>query len=83
MSSKQKTAPVVAEPTAEELRVHAVQCRALAVFRRAQADLYDNAAREAEAGVTEETPEYERLNQAVIDAAERLPEGLKHLAEDI
>lgn len=81
MSSK--TAPATSAPTVEELGVYAAQCRALATFRRAQADLYDNTAREAEAGITVETDEYERLNQAVINAAELLPDGLKHLAEDI
>jgi hypothetical protein len=72
-----------APPSVEELHTYAAQCRALAAFRRAQADLYDSTAREAEARITVETPEYEQLNQAVIDAAEKLPEGLKYLAEGL
>ena len=71
------------KPTAEQLRVDAEENELLAAFRRAQADLYANAARESAAGIFHETDEYLRLNQAVIDAGKRLPEGLKHLAEDI
>lgn len=66
-----------------ELDVYAAQNETLAAFRRAQADLYENTAKEAAAGITHETPEYQRLNQAVIDAAKRLPKGLKHLAKGI
>ena len=71
------------KPTVDELSAYAEENKHLAAFRRAQADLYDNTARESAAGITHETPEYQQLNQAVIDAAARLPESLKHLAEDI
>lgn len=71
------------KPTADELRVYSEENELLAAFRRAQADLYDNAARESAAGIIHETPEFLRLNQAVNDAAERLPKSLKHLAKDI
>ncbi|MFJ9740837.1 hypothetical protein [Streptomyces sp. NPDC101166] len=71
------------KPTAEDLRTYAEENALLAAFRRAQADLYDNTAREAATGITHETPEYLRLNQAVIDAGKRLPKGLKHLAKGI
>jgi len=71
------------KPTPKQVREYAEENRSLATFRRAQADLYENAAREAAAGITTETPEYRRLNQAVIDAGRKLPKGLKHLAKDI
>jgi hypothetical protein len=71
------------KPTPEQLRVDAEENELLAAFRRAQADLYANAAREAAAGITHETAEYQRLNRAVIDTGKRLPKGLKHLAKDI
>ncbi|MYR84073.1 hypothetical protein GTY41_03720 [Streptomyces sp. SID685] len=71
------------KPTDHELKVYAAENEALAAFRRAQADLYDNAAKEAAAGIQHETPEYLRLNEAVIDAGKRLPKGLKHLAKGI
>jgi hypothetical protein len=73
----------MSKPTAEELRAYAAENVLLAAFRRAQADLYDHTARESAAGITHETPEYLRLNQAVIDAGKRLPKGLKHLRKDI
>lgn len=71
------------KPTADQTRDYIGENELLAAFRRAQADLYENTAREAAAGVTQETPEYQRLNQAVIDAGERLPKGLRHLAKGI
>jgi hypothetical protein len=71
------------KPTDAAAREYAEENQLLAAFRRAQADLYENAAREAAAGITHETPEYQRLNQAVIDAGKRLPKGLKHLARGI
>ena len=55
----------------------------LGEFRRAQAALSWNTAREAAAGITHETPEYQRLNQAVIDAAKKLPKRFKHFAEGV
>jgi hypothetical protein len=71
------------KPTAEQLRVDAEENELLAAFRRAQADLYANAARESAAGIFHETDEYLRLNQAVIDAGKRLPKRFKHLTEEI
>lgn len=73
----------MAKSTAAELRDYAAENVLLAAFRRAQADLYDHSAREAAAGITTETPEYQRLNQAVIDAGKRLPKELKHLRKGI
>lgn len=61
------------KPTADELRHYAEENQLLAAYRRAEAALYENAAREAAAGITHETPEYLRLNQAVIDAEKQLP----------
>lgn len=66
-----------------ELTEYAAHNEALAVFRRAQADLHELTAREAKNGVTEETPEFHRLNQAVIDAGKALPKQLRHLAKGI
>jgi hypothetical protein len=71
------------KPTPEQLRVNSEENAALAAFRRAQADLYANAARDSAAGITHETPEYLHLNQAVIDAGKKLPKGLKHLRKGI
>ena len=65
------------KPTAMQLRVYAKENRLLAAHRRAEADLYENTAREVEAGVTEETPEFLHLNQAVIDTEARLPKRFK------
>lgn len=73
----------MSKPTTEELRTYSEENELLAAFRRAQADLYDNTARESAAGITHETPEYQRLNQAVIDTGKRLPKRLKHLRKDI
>ncbi|MEV8398839.1 hypothetical protein [Streptomyces niveus] len=73
----------MSKPTAEELRVYADENDRLAAFRRAQADLYDNTARESAAGITHETSDYRRLNQAVIDAGKRLPKRMKHLRNDV
>lgn len=66
------------KPTAEELRVYAEENEALAAYRRAEADLYENTAKEAAAGITHETSEFLRLNQAVIDAGKRLPKRFRH-----
>lgn len=65
----------------EALQEYAAENQLLADFRRAEAALYENAAKEAAAGITHETPEYLRLNQAVIDAGKRLPKRLKHYAK--
>jgi hypothetical protein len=71
------------KPTVGEVRAYVEENELLAAFRRAQADLYDNAAREAAAGITHETAEYLRLNQAVIDAGKKLPKELMYLTKDI
>lgn len=63
--------------TAKALREYAKENRRLAAHRRAEADLYENTADEAEAGITYETPEYLRLNGAVIDAERRLPKRFR------
>ncbi|MFJ7998985.1 hypothetical protein ACIQ7D_17815 [Streptomyces sp. NPDC096310] len=65
------------KPTGKQLRVYVEENRRLAAHRRAEADLYENTASEVEAGVTEETPEYLRLNQAVIDTEARLPKRFR------
>lgn len=64
-------------PTKKQINEYANDNNLLAAYRRAEADLYENTAREVRAGITHETPEYLRLNQAVIDAEERLPEHLR------
>lgn len=71
------------KPTAEELRVYAEENEALAAYRRSEADLYENTAKEAAAGITDETPEFLRLNQAVIDAAKKLPKRYKNIAKRV
>ncbi len=73
----------MSKPTDAELDVYAAENEALAAFRRAQAALYENTAREAAARIDHETPEYQRLNQAVIDAGKRLPKRFKHLRKDV
>jgi hypothetical protein len=67
--------------TDRAVQEYADENRLLAAFRRAEADLYENAAREAAAGIRHETPEFLRLNQAVIDAGKRLPKRFRHLAK--
>jgi len=71
------------KPTQAERLAYSKENELLAALRRAQADLYENAARESAAGTTHETSEYQRLNQAVIDAGKRLPADLKHLADEL
>lgn len=66
-----------------EVAEYATVNEALAAFRRAQADLYDLTAREAKAGIRVETHEFERLNQAVIDAGKALPKSLRRLTKGI
>lgn len=73
----------MSKPARAELDEYAAGNKKLAAFRRAQADLYDNTALEAAAGITEETDEFTRLNQAVIDTGKQLPKGLRHLRKDI
>lgn len=67
--------------TPEELSVYVEENQLLAAYRRAEADLYENTAREAAAGITHETDEYLRLNEAVIAAEKRLPERFRHLGK--
>lgn len=71
------------KPISEALRVYAEENEALAAYRRAEADLYDNAAREVRAGIDHETPEFLRLNQAVIEAANRLPKRYKNITKRV
>ncbi|MEU3826467.1 hypothetical protein AB0F36_14280 [Streptomyces sp. NPDC029080] len=71
------------KPTERAIQEYAKENLLLAEFRRAEADLYDNAAREAAAGIQHETDEYLRLNQAVIAAGKRLPKRFKHLRKGI
>lgn len=71
------------EPSAAELAVYAKENELLAAFRRAQADLYTNTARESAAGITTETAEDTRLQQAVIAAGKQLPKRFKHLRKDV
>lgn len=73
----------MSKPTAAELDVYAAENVLLAAFRQAQADLYALTARESAARITHETPEYLRLNQAVIDTGKRLPKRFKHLRKDV
>jgi hypothetical protein len=72
----------MSKPT-RQLQEYADENLRLAEFRRAQAALYENAAREAVAGIQHETPEYQRLNQAVIDAGRKLPKRLRYLAKGV
>ncbi|MGW3196310.1 hypothetical protein ACWDBD_17325 [Streptomyces sp. NPDC001118] len=71
----------MSKPSQEALQEYADENRLLAEFRRAEAALHENAAKEAAAGITHETPEFLRLNQAVIDAGKRLPKRFKHYAK--
>ncbi len=71
------------KPTADELQVYADENEALAAYRRAEADLYDHTAREVRSGVTGETDEYHRLNEAVIAAGKKLPKRFKYLTESV
>lgn len=71
----------MSKPTAEELRVYAEENEALAAYHRAEADLYENTAKEAAAGITHETPEFLRLNQAVINAGKKLPKRYKNITK--
>lgn len=73
----------MSKPTADELRVYAEENKLLAAYRRAEADLYENTAREVAAGINHETPEYIRLNQAVIDAGKALPKRYKSITKRV
>lgn len=65
----------------EALQEYAEENRLLAEFRRAEAALHENAAKEAAAGILHETPEFLSLNEAVIDAGKRLPKRFRHYAK--
>ncbi|MFF9309938.1 hypothetical protein ACF1BS_03415 [Streptomyces sp. NPDC014748] len=65
------------KPTQAQIDEYAAENELLAAYRRAEAALYENAAAEARAGITHETPEFLRLNQAVIDAEKKLPKRLR------
>ncbi|MFF7147502.1 hypothetical protein ACFZAO_05440 [Streptomyces griseoaurantiacus] len=71
----------MSKPTREELNAYAEENRRVAVYQHAKAALAENTAREAAAGITRETPEYQRLNQAVIDAEKQLPKRFRKAAK--
>lgn len=70
----------MSKPTREELNTYADENLLVAAYQRAKAALAENTAREAAAGITHETPEFLRLNQAVIDAEKQLPKRLQRAA---
>ncbi len=70
----------MSKPTRDELDVYADENRLIAAYHQASAALAESTAREAAAGITHETPEYQRLNQAVIDAEARLPKRFRKAA---
>lgn len=70
----------MSKPTREELNVYADENRLVAAYQSAKAALAENTAREAAAGIRTETPEFLRLNQAVIDAEKQLPKRFKKAA---
>lgn len=67
--------------TKEALQEYAEENRLLAEFRRAEAALYENTAKETAAGILHETPEFLRLNDTVVDAGKRLPKRFRHYAK--
>lgn len=73
----------MSKPTRTELNEYADDNEALAGFRRAQADLYDNTARQSRAGILIDNDEDDRLQQAVLDAGKKLPKHLKHLRKGV
>jgi hypothetical protein len=73
----------MSKPTRDELAEYADHNEALADFRRAQADLYDNTAKQSRAGILIENEEDDRLQEAVRDAGKKLPKHLKHLRKGI
>ncbi|MBZ6207513.1 hypothetical protein KVH31_13495 [Streptomyces olivaceus] len=70
----------MSKPSRDELDVYSDENRLIAAYHQASAALAENTAREAAAGITHETPEYQRLNQAVIDAEARLPKRFRKAA---
>lgn len=50
---------------------------ALRRYRAAKKALLENQRKEIAAGITHETPEYLRLNKAVLDAEEHVPAWLR------
>ncbi|MEV5347182.1 hypothetical protein [Streptomyces achromogenes] len=73
----------MSRPSKKDIQEYVEENRLLAAFHRAEAALHDNTAREAAAGITHETEEYLRLNQAAIEAGRRLPKRFRHLAEGV
>lgn len=73
----------MSKPTAAQIAEYADENDALAAFRRAEADLYAHTAQEARAGVSGETEEYHRLNDAVIAAGKKLPKRFQYLADQV
>jgi hypothetical protein len=73
----------MSKPTRDELNEYADENEKLAKFRRAQADLYDNTAKQSRAGILIENEEDDRLQQAVRDTGKKLPKGLKYLRKGI
>ncbi|MEV4041457.1 hypothetical protein [Streptomyces sp. NPDC049744] len=70
----------MSKSTRDELNVYADENQRIAAYHQASAALAENTAREAAAGITHETREYQRLNQAVIDAEKQLPKRFQKAA---
>ncbi|MGX1254165.1 hypothetical protein RKD48_006676 [Streptomyces ambofaciens] len=70
----------MSKPTRDELNVYAEENQRIAAYHQASAALAENTAREAAAGITHETREYQRLNQAVTDAEKQLPKRFQRAA---
>ncbi|MFH9812502.1 hypothetical protein ACH4NO_18140 [Streptomyces olivaceus] len=70
----------MSKPSRDELAVYADENRLIADYHKASAALAENTAREAAAGILVETPEYQRLNQAVLDAEKQLPKRFRKAA---
>lgn len=66
-------------PSKKAIQEHVEENRLLAEFHRAEAELHENTAREAAAGIDYETEEYLRLNEAATEAGKRLPKRFRHL----
>ena len=73
----------MAQLTEAQLAEYADENELLAAYRRAEADLYALTACEVRAGVTGETDEYHRLNNAVIAAGKNLPKRYQYLTEGV
>ncbi|MFF5473347.1 hypothetical protein [Streptomyces achromogenes] len=71
----------MSKPSKRAIREYVEENRLLAQWHSAEAELHDNTAREAAAGIQHETEEYLRLNEAATEAGKRLPKRFRHLAE--